>query len=288
MKSMSQILVALVCAMAVTACGGGSKTPVATPLVQPVFSAVDKVVGTGDEADAGDLAVIQYTGYLYSATAADHHGTLFDDTAARNVTTTFTVGTGLSIPVGLDQGTSGMKVGGTRTVIMPSNLGFGTVDTTGPILPGATVGVDIPANSPLIYEIALINVKKAPPIVTLPTPTTLTTFDDVVGTGTTAVASGSKLVVHYAGWLWDGTKSDQKGAEFQTDLDSGVTTGFAFTVNDTVNPVIAGWNQGVIGMLAGGKRTLIIPASLAYGAAGKGTIPPNTPLVFDIQVISVN
>jgi len=287
MKSMSQILAALVCAMAVTACGGGSKSPVVPPVVQPVFSTADVVVGSGDEADSGDLAVIQYKGYLYSYTAADHRGTLFDDSVARNATTTFTIGAGLSIPAGLDQGTGGMKVGGTRTVIMPSNLGFGTVDTKAPVLPGAAAGVDIPANSALIYDIALVSVKKAPPITTVPTPTALEIHEDVIGTGAT-VASGSKLLVHYTGWLFDGTKSDLKGAQFDTDLNAGVTTGFAFTVNDTVNPVIAGWNQGVIGMLAGGKRTLIIPASLAYGAAGQGAIPPNAALVFDIQVISVN
>lgn len=287
MKSMSQILAALVCAMAVTACGGGSKNAAAPVVAQPAFSTVDTVVGTGDEADSGDLAVIQYTGYLYSATAADHHGTLFDSTYARNATTTFTVGTGLSIPVGLDQGTAGMKVGGTRTVIMPSNLGFGTVDTTAPLQPGAAAGVDIPVNSPLIYEIALVSVKKAPPVTTVPPPTTLVMTDTLLGSGT-AVVSGSKLLVHYTGWLYDGTKSDLKGSQFDTDVANGVTTGFAFTVNDTVAPVIAGWDQGVIGMLAGGKRTLIIPPSLAYGATGSGAIPPNATLVFDIQVISVN
>jgi peptidylprolyl isomerase len=285
MKSMSQILAALVCAMAVTACGGGSKTPATPAVVQPAFSTTDTVVGTGDEADAGDLAVIQYTGYLYSATATDHHGTLFDSTYARNATTTFTIGAGLSIPAGLDQGTAGMKVGGHRTVILPSNLGFGTVDTTAPLQPGATTGVDIPANSPLIYEVELVSVKKAPPVTTVPPPTTLVITDTFLGSGT-AVASGSKLLVHYTGWLYDGTKSDLKGAQFDTDVASGVTTGFAFTVG--AGSVIAGWDQGVIGMAAGGKRTLIIPPSLAYGAAGNATIPPNATLVFDIQVISVN
>jgi len=287
MKSMSQILAALVCAMAVTACGGGSKAPVTPPVVQPAFSKTDVVVGTGDEADAGDLAVIQYKGYLYSYTAADHRGTLFDDTVARNATTTFTIGAGLSIPAGLDQGTAGMKVGGTRTVVMPSSLGFGTVDTTAPLQPGATTGVDIPINSALIYDISLVSVKKAPPITTVAPPTSLVITDTFLGSGT-AVATGSKLLVHYTGWLYDGTKSDLKGAQFDTDEANGSTTGFAFTVG--AGSVIPGFDQGVIGMTPGGKRELIIPSGLAYGAnppAGS-IIPPNSTLIFDIQVISVN
>lgn len=287
MKSMSQILAALVCAMAVTACGGGSKSPAVAPVVQPAFSTTDVAVGSGDEADAGDLAVIQYKGYLYSYTAADHRGTLFDDTVARGATTTFTIGAGLSIPAGLDQGTAGMKVGGKRTVIMPSSLGFGTVDTTAPLQPGASTGVDIPVNSALIYDITLVSVKKAPPVITVLPPTSLVITDTFLGSGTAVVAT-SKVVVHYTAWLFDGTKSDLKGAQIDTDVANGVTTGYAFTLNDPNNVVIAGWDQGLLGMLAGGKRTLLVPSSLGYGAVAHGAVPPNTALVFDIQVISVN
>lgn len=290
MKSMSQILAALACASALTACGGGSKAPAAAVVVQPAFSKTDTVVGTGAEADAGDLATIQYKAYLYSATTADHHGTLFDDTVLRNLPATFTIGSGLSVPAGLDQGTAGMKVGGHRVVTLPANLGFGTSLNgdafAGPVLPGATAGVAIPSNSPLIYEVDLVGVQKAPPVVTTPVPTTLGIYDRVVGSGT-AVVAGNKLVVHYTGWLFDGTKSDLKGSQFDNDLlDVPAGTGFAFTVG--TGAVIAGWDQGLIGMLPGGKRTLVIPASLAYGATGNATIPPNTALVFDIQLVSDN
>ncbi|WP_295994217.1 FKBP-type peptidyl-prolyl cis-trans isomerase [Rugamonas sp.] len=283
MKSMSPILAALACAAALTACGGGSKAPATPAVVQPAFSKTDTVTGTGAEADAGDLATIQYSAYLYSATAADHHGTLFDNTYLRNLPATFTIGSGLSVPAGLDQGTTGMKVGGHRVVVLPANLGFGTTDTgagiNGPVLPGATAGVVIPSNSPLIYEVDLIGVQKAPPVVTVPVPTTLGIYPTATGSGT-AVVSGNTLVVHYTGWLFDGTKSDLKGAQFDTDNGAG----FTFIIG--TGAVIAGWDQGLIGMLPGGKRTLVIPASLAYGANGSATIPPNTALVFDVQLVS--
>ncbi|MGJ9420591.1 FKBP-type peptidyl-prolyl cis-trans isomerase [Massilia sp. CMS3.1] len=107
-------------------------------------------------------------------------------------------------------------------------------------------------------------------------------IDTVQGSGTLA-SSGRTLTVNYTGWLYDATKADFKGAQFDTSIGR---TPFTFRLG--TGQVIAGWDQGLLGMQAGGKRTLIIPASLAYGRAGSGTtIPPDAPLIFEVDLISV-
>lgn len=106
--------------------------------------------------------------------------------------------------------------------------------------------------------------------------------DTVQGSGTLAT-SGRTLSVNYTGWLYDATKPDFKGAQFDTSIGK---TPFTFRLG--AGQVIAGWDQGLPGMRAGGKRTLVIPASLAYGQAGSGTtIPPNAALIFEVDLISV-
>ncbi len=108
-------------------------------------------------------------------------------------------------------------------------------------------------------------------------PTTLTKTDTVVGTGAEAV-NGKTLSVKYTGWLYNATATANHGTQF----DSGT---FSFVLGGT--NVIAGFNQGILGMKQGGKRTLVIPASLAYGATGTNGIPGNSALVFDVELISV-
>ena len=112
--------------------------------------------------------------------------------------------------------------------------------------------------------------------------TTLQTTDTVLGTGATATA-GQRITVHYTGWLYDVKAADKKGAKFDSSVDRGQV--FSFTLG--VGSVIKGWDQGVAGMRVGGKRTLIIPSSLGYGANAQGSIPANAALVFDVQLISV-
>ena len=108
-------------------------------------------------------------------------------------------------------------------------------------------------------------------------PAALKTIDNVVGTGAEAV-NGKKLTVKYTGWLYSTSAADNKGAQFETGT-------YGFTLG--VDPVIAGWTQGLPGMKVGGKRTLYIPASLAYGKYGRGPIPPNSGLVFDVELLKV-
>ena len=106
-------------------------------------------------------------------------------------------------------------------------------------------------------------------------------IDTVQGTG--AEAKGA-VRVHYTGWLQDSSKSDGKGRKFDSSLDRG--TPFEFQLG--AGQVIRGWDEGVAGMKVGGKRTLIIPPELGYGARGAGgVIPPNATLVFDVELVSV-
>ena len=105
--------------------------------------------------------------------------------------------------------------------------------------------------------------------------------DLTVGTGMTATA-GRIISVHYTGWLYDASKPDNKGTQFDSSASRGP---FTFTLG--FGQVIAGWDQGVAGMRVGGKRRLIIPPSLGYGSSGAGPIPANATLVFDIELLAV-
>lgn len=96
--------------------------------------------------------------------------------------------------------------------------------------------------------------------------------DQMEGTGSVA-ANGNTLTMRYTGWL-------ANGAQF----DSNQGRGFQFTLGEGV--VIQGWDLGVKGMKTGGKRQLIIPPALGYGASGQGPIPPNAILVFDVTLVS--
>ena len=99
-------------------------------------------------------------------------------------------------------------------------------------------------------------------------------YDIKVGDGPTPGPT-DKVEVHYTGWLTDGTK-------FDSSVDRG--TPFAFSLT---GGVIQGWLEGVATMKVGGKRTLVIPADLAYGERGRPSIPPNSTLVFDVELLAI-
>jgi FKBP-type peptidyl-prolyl cis-trans isomerase len=101
--------------------------------------------------------------------------------------------------------------------------------------------------------------------------------DLVVGTGTQA-AAGNVANVRYTVWLYNAANSDNKG----TQIDAGT---FSFTLGR--GEVIAGFDQGVQGMRIGGKRRLNVPASLGYGSQGRGSIPPNAALVFEVELLEL-
>ena len=111
------------------------------------------------------------------------------------------------------------------------------------------------------------------------------TTDVRVGTGADATA-GRRVTVNYTGWIYDPTRPENKGQQFDSSLTAGRTP-FAFALG--TGAVIPGFDRGVTGMKVGGQRRVTIPPDLAYGAMGSGgVIPPNATLVFDIDLLEVS
>jgi FKBP-type peptidyl-prolyl cis-trans isomerase len=114
--------------------------------------------------------------------------------------------------------------------------------------------------------------------------TELIKTDVKLGEGDLATA-GKSVSVHYTGWLYDAAAPDHHGKKFDSSRDRNEP--FVFPLG--AGRVIKGWDVGVEGMKIGGHRTLIIPASMGYGARGAGgAIPPNATLVFDVELLAVH
>jgi FKBP-type peptidyl-prolyl cis-trans isomerase FkpA len=101
------------------------------------------------------------------------------------------------------------------------------------------------------------------------------------GTGREAVA-GKAVTVHYTGWLYDPNQPNNKGSQFDTSVNGQP---YSFVLG--AGAVIRGWDQGLVGLKVGGVRQLVIPPDLAYGAAGRGPIPPNATLLFEVELTAV-
>jgi FKBP-type peptidyl-prolyl cis-trans isomerase len=138
-----------------TACGGNDNAPSSSSTAGETgvstittLQTTDVRVGTGAEATTGKSVTVHYTGWLYSQTAANHHGSQFDSSRDRNQPYTFVLGAGTVIR-GWDQGVVGMKVGGQRTLTVPPSLGYGS---------NGYAGV-IPGNATLVFDIELLGVQ---------------------------------------------------------------------------------------------------------------------------------
>ncbi|HEY8507621.1 MAG TPA: FKBP-type peptidyl-prolyl cis-trans isomerase [Steroidobacteraceae bacterium] len=98
------------------------------------------------------------------------------------------------------------------------------------------------------------------------------------------IEKGKVAVVHYTGWLYSESAPDKKGTKFDSSVDRGEP--FSFPLGG--GRVIRGWEEGVVGMQVGGQRRLIIPPDMAYGERGAGgVIPPNSTLVFDVELLEI-
>ena len=171
---------------------------------------------------------------------------------------------------GWDEGVMSMKVGGKRTLTIPSNLGYGE----------RGAGAVIPPNATLIFDVELLEIKAAfvDTDFSLPgkeetTESGLRMIIHKEGSGDVAKA-GQTVVVHYTGLLETGKKFDSshdRGQPFSFKLGQG--------------RVIKGWEEALALMKPGEKRTLIIPPELGYGDRQAGPIPPNSMLIFEVELV---
>lgn len=221
--------------------------------------------GDGPTPEEGGLVSTHFTIWVDEA-----DGTRYVVSSANRDPISFTLGSGETVFPGWEEAVSTMKQGGTRYLIVPPDLGL-----------GAQGGGDIPPDATLVMEIELVDVQEPVKMTEVDEADYVTTdsglqyYDIEEGDGPTP-ETGQTVVVHYTGWLEDGTK-------FDSSLDRGQP--FSFPLG--TGSVIAGWDEGLSTMQVGGKRQLRIPADLAYGDAGAGTIPPGATLIFDVELLDV-
>lgn len=222
--------------------------------------------GEGDSAEEGNTVTTHYTLWVQGETENEYIVSSYPNQAL-----TFTVGAGDMVFPGWDEGVQGMQLNGKRLLVVPPELALGEEAQ------GA-----IPANSTLIMEIELIDIYVPPEFTEVDrdefttTDTGLQYYDFEEGEGERPKV-GQTVVVHYTGWLEDGTM-----------FDSSVERGQPFTFVIGQGQVIPGWDEGVLSMKIGGKRQLIIPSDLAYGDTGAGSvIPPGATLIFEVELVDI-
>jgi peptidylprolyl isomerase len=231
-----------------------------------------KTEGTGAAAVDGDVVQILYTGWLTD-------GTKFDSSYNSDPPRAFPVvmGQGGAIP-GFMEATTGMKEGEKRVVVIPPEQAYGEQGTP---------GGPIPPNAHLIFEVEAQKISRPGPDdprevefsadlgidldAMTQTESGLYWTTTAAGAGKPTVA-GDEMAVHYTGMLADGTV-------FDSSVDRGP---LPMVLEET--SLIAGWTEGVTGMVLGEKRRLVIPPALGYGPGGNGPIPPNATLIFDVEL----
>ncbi len=219
---------------------------------------VDSKEGEGEPPTKGQFCDVHYTGWLWENGAK---GEKFDSSLDRGEPFSFHVGN-KEVIKGWDEGVLTMKVGGKRELVIPADLAYGE---------RGAGGGKIPPNATLLFEVELLAKWEK-------TESGLEYRELKEGTGVQP-KSGQTCDVHYTGWLWNRAK----GKKFDSSAGGAP---ISFHVGD--GEVIKGWDEGVITMKAGGKRRLLIPAKLGYGARGyPPDIPPNAPLLFDVELVKV-
>ena len=225
---------------------------------------IDIIVGEGNSPKQGDKVIVHYTGKL-------EDGTKFDSSLDRGKPFEFTIGIRQVIK-GWDEGVMSMKTGGKRTLIIPPDLGYGS----------RGAGTVIPPNATLTFEVELLEVKEryVDPDFSLPgqeinKESGLRMIEHISGPGDKPIP-GQVVSVHYRGYLPN---------NFQ--FDSSHDKGKPFTFNIGEGKVIKGWDEAILDMNVGSKRTLIIPPELGYGGRGAGSIPANATLIFEVELIDI-
>ena len=221
--------------------------------------------GDGPKPEIGQLVQVHYTGTL-----AD--GTIFDS-SIDNEPYTFKLGQGQVI-AGWDEGIAMLNEGGKATLIIPPQLAYGATGAGGVIPPNAT----------LIFDVELLEISEGSTVAPIEVDESDFAesdsglkFHDLESGDGDSPEEGSTVSVHYTGWLTDGTK-------FDSSYDRGAPITFVLGQGQ----VIAGWDEGISTMQVGGKRQLMIPPELAYAEAGYGSIiPPNSTLIFEVELVEV-
>lgn len=222
--------------------------------------------GEGPVPKRGDVL-----GIIYRASYLD--GKQFDSYQSREDPYRFRLGF-QKVFAGLEEGIATMRAGGKRTLIMPPELAFGKEG-----------GGMIPPDTWVKFEVELIEIQPGP---VLPQPWSDVGYDIIttesglqyidyyVGTGESPKLGG-EIVIHYSGFLDDGTL-----------FDSSFLSGMPISITLGGDELIRGWIEGLLTMKEGGQRKLIIPPYLAFGDKGFGKkIPPNATLTYDIELIQV-
>ena len=212
----------------------------------------DDSLGTGREVMTDELVTVHFSGWIIQDTS-----NLFSDWTNEELRKAAMIG---------------MKIGGTRTIIIPSDLAYGE-EGIGPI----------PPNSDLKLVVELLDVKERIVVEMWDVDSTkLKTTESGLqysiiteGEGETA-DSGNVVTVHYSGFLLDGTK-----------FDSSVERDDPFNFLLGMGQVIPGWEEGLKLMKKGSKSRLVIPPELGYGGLSVGTIPPNSILIFDVELVDM-
>ncbi len=242
----------------------------------------DDTVGTGREAKMGDLVSINFSAWVIKDSTENPFKNWANDStkAKQSIGSTDKMGKPYKFQLkegsfikGSAEGIAGMKVGGTRTIIIPSELAYGK-QGVGPI----------PPNTNLKAVITLVDAKEAivANIWDVDTTKYKTTKDGlkyaIIEEGTGAKAdSGDLVTVDYSGFV----------AKDSTKFDSSVERDEPLTFKLGTHMVIPGWDEGIALMKKGGKARLVVPPSLGYGNRPNHIIPPNSTLIFDVHLIDV-
>ncbi|MCC7075546.1 MAG: FKBP-type peptidyl-prolyl cis-trans isomerase [Acidimicrobiia bacterium] len=229
----------------------------------------DLAEGNGATVESSSSVTVNYTGVLWP------DGDEFDSSWSRGEPTSFALS---GVIPGWSEGLVGMKAGGRRLLVIPPDLAYGAQGAGG----------DIPPNSTLVFVVDVLEVEppleipetlQEKPAVSVdpatPPPTTLEVQDEIVGSGPEAHA-GDTVTVNYVGVAWS------TGQEFDSSWQAGQPATFV------LGQLVPGFNQGVEGMRVGGRRRIVIPPDLAYGAQGRPpAIAPNETLVFVVDLLDV-
>jgi len=241
---------------------------------------LDENPGNGTVAKNGDLIEINFKGWivkdslnLFKDWSADttKRAEVIADSYAMNQPLKFVLGSESFIK-GSEEGMVGMKPGGKRTIIIPSKLAYGPAGM-GPVPPNTSLKVVVEMVS--VKEITPVKMWDADSTQFKTTSSGLKYYIIKEGDGP-AVEKDKQVSVHYSGFLLDGTK-----------FDSSIERDEPITLVAGTGQVIPGWDEGLLLLKKGSKAKFIVPPSLGYGNRDLGKIPPNSTLIFDVEIVDV-